>query len=118
MSSLPMDTDTYTLEDIERNSEQVLERPTMSELRTVAREIETMIRSRLSGGHQKEIALDIGISETKMSREGGLSISDFSMFLAALRRRGVHVGETSSGMKLVSVERLAALSYLAREALK
>ena len=117
-----MDTDTYTLEDIERNSEQVLERPTMSELRTVAREIETMIRSRLSGGHQKEIALDIGISETKMSRamsgEGGLSISDFSMFLAALRRRGVHVGETSSGMKLVSVERLAALSYLAREALK
>lgn len=117
-----MTADTYSLEDIERNAEQARDRMTMGELRAVAREIETMIRSRLSGGHQKEVALDIGVSESKMSRavsgEGGLSISDIAMLMAALKARGVHVAETSDGMKLIPAERLAALSYLAKEALK
>jgi predicted XRE-type DNA-binding protein len=117
-----MTSDTYTLDDIERNAEQVCDRPTMSELRAVAREIETMIRKRLSGGHQKEVALDMGISESKMSRavsgEGGFSIADIALFMAVLRRRGVHVAESSDGLMLVPAERLAALSYLAKEALK
>jgi hypothetical protein len=117
-----MVSDVYTLEDIERNAEQVRDRQTMGELRSVAREIEVMVRSRLSGGHQKEIALDIGVSETKMSRalsgEGGLSLSDWAMLFAALRSRGVHVAEAQSGMMLIAAERLAALSYLAKEALK
>ena len=117
-----MTADTYSLDDINRNGTQALERMTMGELRAVAREIETMVRSRLSGGHQKVVALDIGVSETKMSRalsgEGGLSLSDWAMLMAALQPRGVHVAEASSGMKLIPVERLAALSYLAKEALK
>jgi hypothetical protein len=117
-----MVSDVYTLEDIERNAEQVRDRQTMGELRSVAREIEVMVRSRLSGGHQKEIALDIGISESKMSRalsgEGGLSLSDWAMLFAALKTRGVHVAETDSEMMLIPAERIAALTYLARASLK
>jgi hypothetical protein len=40
------------------------------------------------------------------------------MLFAALRSRGVHVAEAQSGMMLIAAERLAALSYLAKEALK
>lgn len=114
--------DVYSMEDIRRNAEQAREIPTLTELRVVAREIETMIRSRLAGGHQKEVALDIGISETKMSRavtgDGGLSVSDFSMLLAALRWRGIHVVDSPVGVAMVPEEKLAALTVLAREALK
>jgi len=114
--------DTYTLDELRANATQASDRATFAELREVARGIETALRQRLSGGHQKEIALDIGISESKMSRaltgDGGLSLSDVAMLFAAMQRRGLHVVEAEAGACIVPEEELAALTVLARKALK
>lgn len=103
-----------------RNAKQSDDANHADGLREVARQYETMIRSRMES-HQRDIAMDMGISETKLSRcktgESGLSVSDMALFLAALTSRGIFLCESSTGMVLVPEEKLSALTVLAKEAL-
>jgi hypothetical protein len=111
---------TYSMADMRSNEQQAEERPTLGELRTIARDIETLLRKSLDG-HQREISLDIGISESKLSRaktgDGGLNVSDIALLFAALHWRGVHVISTDAGVVCMPTEKASALTYLAREAL-
>jgi hypothetical protein len=107
--------------DPNRNSQQSEPATGFGELRAEARRIETIIRVALEG-HAKSASLEAGLSETAVSRfktgSGGLSLSDVSVLLAALKPHGLHVVEATGGACVVPGEELRALAYLAGERLK
>lgn len=109
-----------SMDDVAGNGRRSSETPSLAELQALARSFETLIRSRQLG-HGNEIAVDVGVSETKLSRfgtgEAGFTLSEVALFLAALTKRGLFFGDAPNGMRLVPEEKLAALTLFAADAL-